>query len=126
MNTKDDLTFYTNRCRHQDTAGLPARCKAGVRYADLVPEMVGRMLRLPCFISSRSYDVVPCDKLSRYTREEALAEVAEEERIGACFVAGQSPCCDAALSERRGVGTRVKTCSKCGEFVGRECGLQEG
>ena len=124
MTQEQDLTFYTNRCRHQAVFGSPQCCNAGVRYADLVPEMVGRALRLPCFISKRSYDVVPCDKLSRYTREEALAEVAEEERVVACYVVGKSPCCDAVLTELRGPSTLVKTCSKCGEFVGRECGLQ--
>lgn len=116
-----DLTFYTNRCRHQATQGMPACCKAGVRYAELVPESLGRMLRLPCFITARSHDVVPCEKLSRYTREEAIAERDSMDRAVKAVFAGKSPCCGAELTKRESVGVTVCSCSECGKFVMREC-----
>lgn len=114
-----DLTFYTNRCKHQEPR--ESCCKAGVRYSDLVPEQYGRLLRLPCFITARSYDVVTCDKLVRYTREEAIAERDEMERAITAYEAGKSPCCGADLTRQTGAQSSVACCSKCGEFVAREC-----
>lgn len=114
-----DLTFYTNRCKHQEPRAQS--CRAGVRYSDLVPEQHGRMLRLPCFLTARSYDVVTCDKLVRYTREEAIAERDEMERAITTYESGKSPCCGAELSRSTASCSSVATCSKCGEFVAREC-----
>lgn len=116
------LGFWTNRCKHQATEGLPERCKAGVRYADLVPDEFGRMLRLPCFLTSRSYDVVPCERLSRYTEAEAIAERDAIDRAMVLLLDGKSPCCEAVLTETP-VGTRsvVMHCAKCGVFVARGC-----
>lgn len=116
-----DPKFYANRCKHHEPQH--ACCSAGVRYTDLVPELYGRALRLPCFITERSYDVVTCDKLVRYTKEEAVEEIRKMDAALQAWSRGHSPCCDAALintvlSKR----SSEQHCSKCGKYVSRTCG----
>lgn len=112
------LTFWTNRCKHQLTQGMPKCCAAGVVYTSLLKG--GK--RLPCFASDAfKAPMAECSKLERYTEEEARAERAEMTRAFQAFLDGRSPCCDAPLADQRGERSAVKSCAKCGGFVAREC-----
>lgn len=115
-----DLTFYTNRCKHQRTQGMPDECAAGVNYDALLRQHPGH--KLPCFEHPAfKAPSAPCPKLERYTEEEARAERAAMDAAVAQILAGRSPCCDAPLSAIEAALTRVQHCSKCGAFVSREC-----
>jgi len=97
-------------------------CLAGVvvRSVRVVPEK--GPYRLPCLPVIGGGDIPNNCEQRRYpTAEEVAADHAMWERAFAAFAAGKSPCCDAPLESR---GT-ARFCSKCREFVGRECGAED-
>lgn len=112
------LTFWTNRCKHQLTQGMPECCAAGVEYTSLLKD--GK--RLPCFDHEAfKAPMAECSKLERYTEDEARAERDAMDRVVEMALSGRSYCCEAPLTEHRGERSVVKTCSKCRRFIAREC-----
>lgn len=65
---------YDDKCVHFNGI-MNKRCDAGVSYADLVPEMMGRVLHLPCFKDNA--DAVACTSCHYPTPEEVAQHEAE-------------------------------------------------
>jgi hypothetical protein len=111
-----DLSFWTQRCKHQRTGAGVEVCDAGVRYDDLLNANPTK--RLPCFDSPR-FRAEPafCDKCERYTQQEA--EQQEQRMLADLEKLAQhkSPCCGASVTYVERSITRTGYCASCGKML---------
>lgn len=118
-----ETSFYTRRCRHQEPQ--KDTCAAGVKVKALLEQYPKR--RLPCFDFQASLPAalrmpeIPCDKLSKYTEEEAAKMIAETDAEIDTILSGVCPTCDGTLQRTETKRATTLYCPHCKKELMRGC-----
>lgn len=102
MADKSIAEQYKGWCKHFNGIQNDA-CKAGVRYADLVPEEFGRARKLPCFRSTKTPSpcalcIFPTDAEAEQYERDALDRNA---KFMTAIIEGKCPVCNLPVTQRQ-------------------------